>query len=55
MLLDIKRVDDRKMEIHKKEKAKVHVKKEGKLREKKSVLHTKEKAPGMVKQLIYIL
>ena len=47
--MDIKRVDDRKMEIHKKEKAKVHVKKEGSLREKKSLLHTRDKAPGIVK------
>lgn len=37
------------MEIHKKEKSKVHVKDKGKLREKKSVLHTRNEAPGMVK------
>lgn len=47
--MDIKRVDDRKMEIHKKEKSKVHMKDKGKLREKKSLLHTRDKAPGIVK------
>ena len=37
------------MEIHKKEKAKVHVKDKGKLRDKKALIHTRKKAPGMVK------
>ena len=47
--MDIKRVDDRKMEIHKKEKAKVRVKDKGKLRDKKALIHTRKKAPGVVK------
>ena len=47
--MDIKRVDDRKMEIHKKEKAKVHVKDKGKLRDKKALIHTRKKAPDIVK------
>ena len=48
-ILDIKRVDDRKMEIHKKEKAKVHVKDKSKLWDKKSSIHTREKTPDIVK------
>ena len=39
--MDIKRVDDKKIDIHKKKKAKVHVKKKTKPSDKKMTIHTK--------------
>lgn len=40
--MDIKRVDDKKMEIHKKEKAKIKAKQTGKPKAKKMAIHTKD-------------
>lgn len=40
--MDIKRVDDKKMEIHKKEKSKIKTKQSGKPKAKKMAVHTKE-------------
>lgn len=40
--MDIKRVDDKKMEIHKKEKSKIKTKQTGKPKAKKMAVHTKD-------------
>ena len=40
--MDIKRVDDKKMEIHKKEKSKIKTKQSGKPKAKKMAVHTKD-------------
>ena len=40
--MDIKRVDDKKMEIHKKEKSKINTKQSGKPKAKKMKVHTKD-------------